>query len=409
MTSIIPNNQSPRVAIVTNSAQGAATGIALVAQRLSNADVVLVAPPDSASDRLRAMGLQVADWRLDRDLSRMFAFQLCSATLDLITILKREKIEIAHGLGHIANASLSLAAPLARTPGLVLSVTGLGSAFVGSHPFFQKALKLTYWGASRRGAIVTAENQEDALVLSAVVAGCVRVLPVAGVDLNYFSPESTADAAGATRQAIDHNDHRTILFLGRLTAHKGINELIDAWRQIRPKHREARLLLAGEPDRGNPYAVDTEALKGEERVDFLGQRSDVRELIALCDFVVNPSYREGLSRVNLEALAMGKPIVTTAVPGCVETVEDGVNGLLVPARDPHALADAMDRLLSDAELRRRMGVASRQKAEHFSIERTASAMAALYDGLNRQSPKAGERPRLPTMAKSGSERIPLRD
>jgi glycosyltransferase involved in cell wall biosynthesis len=322
--------------------------------------------------------------------------------LHLTRILKREKIEVVHGLGHAANVCVSLAATVAGTPSIVLSVTGLGSAFVGPHPFLQRAIKLMYRAASNRGAIITAENEEDRQVLSSVARGRVRLLSASGVDLNHFSPESGDEGGRAVRAAIGLNGHRALLFVGRLTAHKGINELIEAWRQIRLKHRDARLLLAGEPDRGNPYAVDAAALKGEERLDVLGQRSDVRELIALCDFVVNPSYREGLSRVNLEALAMGKPIVTTAVPGCIETVEDGVNGLLVPARDPHALADAMDRLLSDADLRRRLGAAGRQKAQTFSIERAASAMAALYDGLNRTSLKAEERPRAQTVGKNGS-------
>ena len=402
MSNYRPKQSSPRVAIVTNSAQGAATGIALIAQRLSHADVVLVAPPDSASDRLRAMGLRVADWELNRDLSGALMLNLCRAALHLTRILKREKIEVVHGLGHAANACVSLAATVARTPSIVLSVTGLGSAFVGPHPFLQRAIKLMYWAASKRGAIITAENEEDRQVLSSVTRGRVRLLSASGVDLNYFSPESGNEGGGAVRAAIGLNGHRALLFVGRLTAHKGINELIEAWRQIRLKHCDARLLLAGEPDRGNLYALDATALKSEERVCVLGQRSDIRELIALSDFVVNPSYREGLSRVNLEALAMGKPIVTTAVPGCIETVEDGVNGLLVPARDPHALADAMDRLLSDADLRRRLGAAGRQKAQTFSIERAASAMAALYDGLNRTSLKAEERPRAQTVGKHGS-------
>jgi glycosyltransferase involved in cell wall biosynthesis len=244
-----------------------------------------------------------------------------------------------------------------------------------------------YWAADKCGAVITTENSEDAQVLSSATSGRVRLMVAAGVDLHYFSPGSATESVRATRNALGLNGDRTALFVGRLIVHKGIGELIDAWRRVRANHRDAQLLIVGEPDHGNPCACDTADLKGEKRVELLGRRSDVRELIALSDIVVNPTYyREGLPRINMEALAMGKPIVTTQVPGCTETVEDGVNGLLVPARDAEALADAIDRLLSDPDLRRRMGQESRLKAQNFSIEHATFAVAALYDDLRPQRP-----------------------
>jgi glycosyltransferase involved in cell wall biosynthesis len=124
------------------------------------------------------------------------------------------------------------------------------------------------------------------------------------------------------------------------------------------------LLMAGWRDEGNPGVVAAAALaQAGPAVKFLGKRDDVREILALTDIYALPSHREGTPRTVLEAMAMGRPVVTTDVPGCRQTVEDGVTGLLVPREDPAALAAALERLAADPGLRGRLGEAGRRKAE----------------------------------------------
>ena len=155
------------------------------------------------------------------------------------------------------------------------------------------------------------------------------------------------------------------LLPARLLWDKGLAELIDAARLLRAEGRPVHLLLAGNPDPGNPAAVPVETVRGwvgEGLVEWLGHVEDMPTLYRSVDLVVLPSYREGLPKGLIEAAACGLPLVTTDVPGCREVVTDGVEGLLVPVRDAKALAAAIGRLAADPALRARMGAAARAKA-----------------------------------------------
>jgi N,N'-diacetylbacillosaminyl-diphospho-undecaprenol alpha-1,3-N-acetylgalactosaminyltransferase len=115
-------------------------------------------------------------------------------------------------------------------------------------------------------------------------------------------------------------------------------------------------------------------------VRFLGKRQDIREILAATDVYALPSYREGTPRTVLEAMAMGKPVITTDAPGCRQTVEDGVTGLLVPVGDHAAVAAALERLIGDEQLRRRMGAAGRERAARiFSDEVVVREVVRLHE------------------------------
>jgi glycosyltransferase involved in cell wall biosynthesis len=148
----------------------------------------------------------------------------------------------------------------------------------------------------------------------------------------------------------------------------------------------ARFWLVGDPDPGNPASVDEASLsawRSEGTVELLGHRNDIARVFAQASIVVLPSYYgEGVPKVLLEAAACGRAVVTTDMPGCRDAIEAGVTGLVVPPRDSVALADAIQRLLDDGELRARMGCAGRQLAEReFSIEYVIAAHLALYREL----------------------------
>jgi glycosyltransferase involved in cell wall biosynthesis len=114
-------------------------------------------------------------------------------------------------------------------------------------------------------------------------------------------------------------------------------------------------------------------------VEWWGHRDDIEEALASSTLVVLPSYREGLPKVLQEAAATERALVTTDVPGCRDVVRSGVNGLIVPARDPSALAEAIRRLLAEPALRRRMAAESRRLAEErFTEERIVAETLALY-------------------------------
>jgi glycosyltransferase involved in cell wall biosynthesis len=131
---------------------------------------------------------------------------------------------------------------------------------------------------------------------------------------------------------------------------------------LRERGVSARFVLVGQPDAGNPANIEEEQLKrwnAEGVVEWRGFQTDMRAVFAGSHIVALPSFGEGLPTVLLEAASSGRPIVTTDVSGCRDVVSDGVNGLVVAPRDPSALADALERLIVDAEARRVMGQAGR--------------------------------------------------
>jgi glycosyltransferase involved in cell wall biosynthesis len=185
-----------------------------------------------------------------------------------------------------------------------------------------------------------------------------------GVELQHFTPVSLPGNA-------------TFLLIARLLADKGIREYVEAASQIRRSYPHARFLLVGWYD-DNPDSLRQEEVDdwiSQGTVEFLGRLEDVRPAIAQADVYVLPSYREGAPRTVLEAMAMGRPIITTDVPGCREMVVEGVNGFLVPPRDANAIAQAIRRFLEDPRLAARMGHESRRMVEaRFDSEIVAMAV-----------------------------------
>lgn len=157
----------------------------------------------------------------------------------------------------------------------------------------------------------------------------------------------------------------TFLMIARLLIDKGVREYAKAARQVKAKHPEARFLLVGPTDQ-NPMALPMAELAAWQRegvVEYLGGTDDVRPHLRTCTTYVLPSYHEGLPRSTLEAMAMGRAVITTDVPGCRETVEHDENGLLVPVRDADALASAMVEVLKQPERVVAMGKSSRRMVE----------------------------------------------
>jgi glycosyltransferase involved in cell wall biosynthesis len=158
--------------------------------------------------------------------------------------------------------------------------------------------------------------------------------------------------------------------------------LIQAFAQVRAQHPAALLVVAGDgPCRAELERVAA-GLGQRDHVRLLGNRDDIPTVMSALDVFVLPSIAEGISNTILEAMATGLPVVATRVGGNPELVEEGVGGALVPRSDPGALAAAIAAYTGDAELRRRHGQASRQRAiGHFSLERMAQAYANLYTAL----------------------------
>jgi len=281
----------------------------------------------------------------------------------------------------------SLAAAAARVPRRWAMVEGLGYVFnehQGKGSLKRRVLRriteMLYKRAFARVEQVFFLNQQD--IDQFVGAG---ILPVEkalklggiGVDLEWLRP------APPVLQPV------TFVLAARLLREKGIVEFAEAARIVKSAHPEARFLLLGglDPNPSGLRASDIEAWVGEGLLEWPGQVSDVRGWIAASSVFVLPSfYREGVPRSIQEAMAMARPIITTDNVGCRETVEEGVNGFLVPVRDSEALAKAMTRFIDQPELIAAMGRESRRLAEErFDVHRINAVILDTFGIAGRAS------------------------
>ena len=189
------------------------------------------------------------------------------------------------------------------------------------------------------------------------------VVSGSGVDLNEFSPAPLPERP-------------VFLCLSRLLTAKGVGEYARAVLKLKAKYPEVSFCLAGPREEGADAIPEAEVRGWREGgLEVLDRVDDVRPLIASSLVYVLPSYREGTPRSVLEAMAMGRPVVTTDAPGCRETVIPEQNGFLVPPRDPDALATAMERFIIEPGLAVTMGAASRRLAEEkFDVDKVNDAM-----------------------------------
>lgn len=252
----------------------------------------------------------------------------------------------------------NLAAAMAGIPG-ISTLEGMGISG-SSRTWLRGLTRILYRLALRHTSKVVFLNQEDRaefLRHRMVPASKTLLVPGPGIDAQHFAPRVNQNPSGKT----------VFLFVGRLLSEKGVREFAEAANLLKNKGLPAIFRVLGSTDPGNPTTISSAEMDRWVQngvLEHLGFHNDVRPALAECDVLVLPSYyREGVPRSVLEAMAMGKPIITTDNVGCRDTVENGQNGLLVPPRSAAALADAMEKLLAlSPERRTAMGLRSRQKA-----------------------------------------------
>ncbi|WP_309630364.1 glycosyltransferase family 4 protein [Brevundimonas sp.] len=303
------------------------------------------------------VGAEFIPWRLRK--AALNPFRDMHALWALWRVLRehRPRVIFAHTIKPVIYAMLS--ARLAGVPRRAAMIPGLGYAFTQGRGVKRAILgrlaRMGYAAAFRASDVVLLQNPDDrdelvdGRMLSPGTA--VAVVSGSGIDMDRFALAPLPE--GPT----------VFLMVARLIRDKGVLDFVAAARRVRARDPRTRFVLVGAPD-ANPEAVplaDIEAWRAEGIVELRGQVADPRAEFVACHVFVLPSYyREGVPRTNLEALSTGRAVITTDAPGCRETVVDGVNGLLVPPRDPQALADAMLALSGDRERVRDMGLAGRR-------------------------------------------------
>lgn len=298
----------------------------------------------------------------------------------IFRLIQELRPSLIHAITAKPNLYAGVAARCLDIPA-VLSVTGLGTVFSRRRGVTRMAqrcvLSAYHLAAAWPGARVLFENPDDlALFLLAGVAPPSQLIeiPGSGVDVEVFA--YTAEPS---------SEQPVVLLAARMLQEKGVEEFVIAARALSAEGCQARFVLVGTPDAGNPSSIDLSTLQewaAAGDIEWWGHRSDMPATLQAASIVCLPSYREGIPRVLIEAAACGRPLVSTDVPGCREICRHGVNGLLVPARDPIALAGAIRCLLADSTLRREMGARGRELVEkEYRQEIVTERTLAVYRTL----------------------------
>jgi glycosyltransferase involved in cell wall biosynthesis len=293
-----------------------------------------------------------------------------------------------------------LAARLARVPVVVNTVHGLYALPEDAWPKRAVVYGLERLAASCSQAELL-QNPEDLPTLRRLRVPADRLAVLGnGIDLERFDPGGvSADDRAAARREMGATAHDDVVvgLVGRLVREKGYPEVFEAAALLRTRLPQLRVAVIGpdEPDKADALTPTDREMAEGAGVRFLGARTDVVRLYAGMDIHVLASHREGFPRSPMEASAMEVPVVATNVRGCRQAVDDGVTGLLVPPRDPEALADAIARLASDPVERRRLGSAARRMAlDCFDQRRCIDLTLTTYERLLARAGIPVPRPRL---------------
>lgn len=371
-----------RVAIVINTSWNIWNFRRSLVRALQEAghEVLAIAPPDAYSERLETeLGCRYVPIRMENKGTNPVKDALL--TRRFYQIYRRERPDIVLQYTIKPNIYGTLAAKLAGIPS-VNNVSGLGTVFIVKNLVSKVALGLYRFAFQfpRRVFFQNADDRQLFLQHGLVRPEVTGLLPGSGVDTDRFRP-----ATEFTRQ-----QPFVFLMIARVLYEKGVEEYFEAARRVRLAVPGTRVQLLGGVDESGGVGVKRAVFEQwlqAGNIEYLGTTDDVAAHIRQADCVVLPSYREGTPKTLLEAAAMGKPIVTTNVPGCRETVEDGRNGLLCKVRDAEDLAAKMLHILRVPEhVLEAMGKAGRHLAEtkfdeQLVLSKYLLEVAAVQQGL----------------------------
>lgn len=342
-------------------------------------EVHIATPRSKHVPRIEAAGLQWHPIRLSR--SGLNAFAELRTIVDLVRLYRAIRPDVIH---HVTTKPVlygTLAARIARMPAVVNALAGLGHVFYdsGANRLLRSVVLAGYSLALRHPNVhFIFQNDEDRDVFLQrrwVHRDAVTMIRGSGVDVERFVPAPRIEGVAPT-----------VVLASRLLYTKGVPEYVEAARRIRGRGSSARFVIVGEPDPDNPGSIPLAQLQAwaeEGSVEYWGRREDMPEVLAAAEVFCLPTYyREGVPKAIIEAAACALPVVTTDTPGCRDIVRDGENGLLVPPRNVDALEQALEKLLADPELRRRMGDAGRLRVmQDFSLSQVVDATLRVYEDL----------------------------
>jgi len=341
-------------------------------------EVVVATRVDQGREAIENEGFRVIPLSMDRKGKNPLA-ELVSI-FSIARIYRHEKPDIVH---HVAMKPIlygSIAAWVSSVPAVVNAFAGMGYVFISNsllarslRPIFILLFRFLF---KQKGRVLVVQNADDMAAAKRLNLGAddkIYLIRGSGIDTEKFHPVPEPDGVPV------------VILVGRMLWDKGVGELVDAARMLKERGVKVVVRLIGEPDPANPRAIPESLLKewvSQGLVEWLGRRDDIAKLMQESNIVVLPSYREGMPKSLLEGAACERALVATDVPGCRDLVTHGANGLLVPFKDAHALADAIERLVVDSPLRKKLAATARQHVQsRYSNEVIADQISKVYRSL----------------------------
>jgi len=319
-------------------------------------NVVAISPSDDYVKKLEEIGCRHYSINIDNKGSN--PLHDLKLIVDYIKIFKQVSPSIILSYTIKPNIYGSIASKMVNIP-IINNISGLGTVFLSKNKT-SKIARLLYKFALTVPERVFFQNRHDMELfckLKLVNKNKAFLIPGSGINIHKYKPMS--------ENKFNNKDSIKFLFIARLVKDKGLIEYVEAAKILKSKYNNVEFAVLGSFYKNNPTAITPDQMQmwvDKGIVNYLGTSDNVKKVIAQYDCVVLPSYREGLSRVLLEASAMAKPIVTTNTPGCRDVVKDGYNGFLCKVKDIKSLAECIDKIINlDYKSRVQLGLNGRNK------------------------------------------------
>tara|TARA_B100000073_G_scaffold82687_1_gene63304 strand:+ start:55192 stop:56316 length:1125 start_codon:yes stop_codon:yes gene_type:complete len=339
-------------------------------------EVHLVAKGTDLQGFLKEKGIIFHDWNLNRSSLNPIVIGL--NIWQLFSVIKKIRPDLIHAITIKPILMFGISRIFLKPLSCVYAVAGLGHAFTSKSfkSFSVKILSILFFRLvfNKRNTHVIFQNNDDLKKISNISNlknNKFSLIPGSGIDLTYFRPKK-----------INNSKKIVVLFASRLLKSKGLFEFVNAAKEI----SNAEFQIAGKFDDGNDDCIKPEVinkLSKDGYITYLGMKKNMVELINSASIVVLPSfYGEGIPKILIEAAGCGKPIITTDHPGCRDAVIDQITGILIPPRNSVELKKAINYLINNPNLMKKMGEESRKFAEQrFNIKDVIDTHMEIYNKM----------------------------
>ena len=307
-------------------------------------------------------------------------FSTFKTLISIIKIFKKVNPNIVHLVTIKPILLGGIAARLTGIQGVLAAISGLGYVFIeqgffaACRRFFIRALYR--FSLNHQNLKIICQNSNDLQEIqqtSKLPNSSFSLIDGSGVSLRKFQFHP------------DHNKIPKIMMASRMLKDKGVLEFIEAATELKNINMKVDFILVGDPDADNPSSITMSQITAWQQkgiIEHWGHQDEMENILSQASVVVLPSYREGFPKVLIEAAACGRAVVTTDVPGCRDAIKNGISGLLVPAKNSSALAEAIKMLIMNPDVCREMGIEGRKMAEErFDEQKVIDQHLSLYDQI----------------------------